>query len=379
MNASAYISPSPLTTLAAPGASIPVVNAKGLPTGESAILPPFNIEVGKRAGTVSLTAVQPIYAGGRITNTNKLADLGIDVARDNATVARRDAVAAAEEMYWRILDLRERERTLTAYQAMLTQLQKQADDAVTSGFATRSDSLDVSVKRRDAEVDRLRLESAIRLTARDLRRHLGLPEGDSLALADDLAEPAEIAASLADRDAGTDRRPEVRQLRRGVRAAELETELKRADMLPTVSVGATAQYLAMSGASTYHDVLGFATLSIPLTGIWEGSHTTRAQNEKKREAEIRLADGREQVRIEIEKRWDNLTASVRAVSAGRLAVDQAQVKLREKTDQWQNGLSDFSDMLEAEVLLHRAQDRLTDARTQYWLDRTAYQRAIGGE
>lgn len=379
VNASGLISRSPLSTLEAPGAAIPVLNAKGEPTGESAYLPAFDIEVGRRAGTLSLTAVQPIYAGGRISNSNALAELGIDVARENAAVARRDAVAAAEEMYWRILDLREKERTLTAYQAMLEQLQKQADDAVTSGFATRSDSLDVSVKRRDAEVERLRLESAIRLTVRDLRRHLGLPEGDALALADDLAEPAEPAASLADRDAGTGRRPEVRQLVRGVRAAELETEIKRADMLPSLSIGATAQYNAISGASTYHDVMGFATLTIPLTGIWEGSHTTRALEEKKRQAEIRLADGREQVRIEIEKRWDDLTASFRAVAAGRLAVEQAQVQLREKTDQWQNGLSDFSDMLEAEVLLHRAQDRLTDARTQYWLDRTAYQRAIGGE
>jgi outer membrane protein len=250
---------------------------------------------------------------------------------------------------------------------------------VKSGLSTRSDSLDVAVKRRDAEVDRVRLESAIRITARDLRRHIGLPEGDTLALADDLAEPVEPVASPDDRLAGTDRRPEVRQLRRGVRAAELDTTIKRADMLPSLSIGASAQYNDVSGANTYHDVLAFATVTIPLTGIWEGAHATRALEERKHQAEIRLADGRDQIRIEIEKRSDDLTATYRAVAASQLAVEQAEVDLREESDKWKNGLSDFSDLLEAQVVLHRAQDGLTDARTQYWLDRTAYQRAIGGE
>jgi multidrug efflux pump subunit AcrB/outer membrane protein TolC len=375
---SAVRSRSPLTKFDLPGASLPVLDASGAPTGESISVPAMEIEAGKRVTTLSFTAVQPIYMGGRIRNSNRLAELGIDVAREEAAIARRDAVAVAEEMYWRVLQLRERERTLTAYQAMLEQMQKQVDDAVKSGLATRSDALEVAVKRKDAEVDRLKLDSAIRVTARDLRRHIGLPEGDTLELADDLAEPVEPAAAPEERSGGTDRRPEVRQLRRAVRAAELETAIKRADMLPTVSIGATALYNSMSGASTYHDVLAFASVTIPLTGIWEGAHTTRAQEEKRKEAEIRLADGRDQIRIEIEKRWDDLTASWRAVAASQLAVEQAEVDLREESDKWQNGLTEFSDLLEAQVYLHRAQDHLTDARTQYWLDSTAYARAVGG-
>ncbi len=124
--------------------------------------------------------MQPLYAGGRIVNGNRLATLGLDVARDDAVLARRDALAQTEEKYWRLVELAEKERTLAAFERLLEALEKQAIDAVEAGLVTRNDSLKVALERQRAEVDRLRLESGVRLTARDLRRHLGLPEGDAL-------------------------------------------------------------------------------------------------------------------------------------------------------------------------------------------------------
>ena len=50
------------------------------------------------------------------------------------------------------------------------------------GLVTGNDQLKVRLKRAEAAVDRRRLESGIRLSARDLRRHIGLPPGDSLDL-----------------------------------------------------------------------------------------------------------------------------------------------------------------------------------------------------
>ena len=368
---------SPLATIATQGGNLPVLDANGIPTGQTAYLPGGKMEMAEQITSASLSAVQPLFAGGRIVNANRLAALGVEVARESAGMARRDAVAQAEEKYWRILQLREKARTLATYQALLGELQKQADDAVRGGIATRNDPLKVAVQRKKAEVDRLRLENGLRLAARDLRRHLGLPEGDRIALADGLVPPEAPFAQPEERAQGPDRRPEFRQLERAVQAEALQAALKRGEMLPTLSVGAAAMHNRVSGLQPFDDLLVFATVNVPLSGLWEGYHTTGAQREKERVAELRLADTQEKIRLEIEKRWDDLWAAWQAVSVAEATIEQAEVNLREERDRYQGGLVTFSDLLEAQVLLHQAEDQRTDAWTEYWLQRTAYRRAIG--
>jgi multidrug efflux pump subunit AcrB/outer membrane protein TolC len=369
---------SPLTEIATEGGLLPVLDG-ATPTRLRAYLPSSDMALAKHGYLAAVTATQPLFAGGRIVSGNRLAALGVDVARDNTVVARRDAIALAEEKYWRVIELTEKERTLRAYEGLLDSLERQATDAVQAGISTRNDLLKVSVKRQQAAVDRLRLESGLRLAARDLRRHIGWPEADSVVLADALAPPDDPESLGSARKGGVDRRPEIRQLERSVRAEELQTALKRAEMLPSVAVGAAAVRHDFSGLNRYSDVLAFGTVSVPISAIWEGAHTTAAGRAKQRAAETRLAEARKLIAIEMDKDWDDLIAAWRAAEVSEAAVEQAEVNLQEETDRYDNGLVTLSDRLEAEVLLHQAQDQRIETRREYWLKRAAYLRATGQE
>lgn len=85
------------------------------------------------------------------------------------------------------------------------------------------------------------------------------------------------------------------------------------------------------------------------------------------------------IALEIEKSWDDLHAAWRAAEVEEAAVEQAEVNLREENDRCTSGIVTLSDLLEAEVLLHQAQDDRIEARREYWLKRSAYLRAIGRE
>lgn len=379
-SAAALRSSDSLVTASTPGGNLPIFDVSGTPTGQTAYLPAGQMEIAESVTTASITAIQPVLVGGRIANGHELAVLGVEVAREGVAMARRDAVARVEEKYWRLLQVAEKERTLATYQELLQTLQRQADDAVRGGLATRNDSLKVEVQRKKAEIDRLRLESGLRLAARDLRRQLGLPAGDSIALADSLdvpVEPVEAEAPDREREQGPDRRPEVRQLERAVKAEALQTALKEGERLPTLSVGATALHHRVSGLEPYDGLLAFATVSIPLSGIWEGAHASAAQREKERIARTRLADARDKIRLEIEKRRDDLWTAWRAVAVAEAAVRQAEVNLLEERDRYQGGMSTVADLLEAQVLLRQAHDLQTESRTEYWLARSSYRRAMG--
>lgn len=376
--ATAMASWSPLAEIATGGGKLPIFDGTTA-TNLTTLLPAGSMALAKNGYAAALTAVQPLYAGGRIENGNRLASLGVDVAADAAVMARRDALALTDEKYWRLIELTEKDRTLRAYETLLLALEAQARDAVEAGMITRNDLLKVSVKRKKADIDRLRIESGLRLSARDLRRHVGLPEGDTITLAEGLASPQDPTPLGDTREGAVGRRPEIRQLERAVQAERLQTALKRGELLPTVSVGAMALRYDFSGLRSLNDVAVFGTVNVPISARWEGAHATAAQRAKEEIARNRLASTRSLIALEIERSWDDLHAAWRAAEVEEAAVEQAEVNLREEHDRYTGGMVTLSDLLEAEVLLHQAQDDRIEARREYWLKRSAYLRAIGRE
>jgi outer membrane protein TolC len=293
-------------------------------------------------------------------------------------MVRRDARLEAEEKYWQVVALAEKDRTLRAYQDTLAALENEARDAVDSGLLTRNDLLEVQLERGKAAVQRLELESARRLAARDLRRFLGLADGDEIVLSD--GAPPEPIRSTPDREAervATERRVEIRLLESAVEAERLRARLKRGEGSPTIAVGAAAFRYDVSGLGGAHnDSALFATVTVPVTGAWRAAHEAAAAREKQRAARLELDDARRLVALEVSKAWDDLEAAWTASEVANLGIEQAEANLAEERDGYQSGLEEFSDLLGALTLVHQASDRRIDARIAVVLKRLAYLRAI---
>lgn len=372
-------SADPLAGASIPPLDIPILDAAtSTPNGGALRTPSTSLESGKVAHVVAATVQQPLFAGGRIANGNRLAALGEAVSRDRLELAQRDAAAQAEDKYWTLLSLQEKRRTLDAYDTLLGALQRQADDATTHGLASRSDRLKVSLQRGEVRVDRLRLESGLRLAARDLRRHLGLPDDTTLALADSLVAPEDPAPLEGSRAGAVDRRLETRLLSRGVRAEELQLSLERGAMLPSVAVGAQVFRAKLDGIDAIHNALVFGVVSVPVSDIWEKGLSSSAQRAQVRKAQVQESDMRRQIALGVEKDWDDLVRAFQAIQVADDAVAQAREALREETDRQANGLSTLTDLLDAQATFQKTLDRRIDARKDYWMARSAYLRSCGG-
>jgi outer membrane protein TolC/preprotein translocase subunit SecF len=372
----------PLVEFQIPGGDLPVydgnpANLNG--ANQFAYFPGGSIAVAQRAFLPVVTAMQPVFTGGRVVNGNRLAGVGVEVARDRSDMALRDALAQTEEKYWRLVALRQKLHTLDAYEQLLAALDRQVSDALVAGLVTSNDQLKVRLKRSEAAVDRQRLDSGLRLAARDLRRHIGLPSGDSISLADPLPPPGDPAALREGTPASPEGRPELRLLSSAVRAEELQTALKRGEMLPTIAVGASLFRLDVRGMPAANHALAFGMVSVPVSGIWEAAHAAASQQRRVDSARRRLSDTRELLALEIEKSWSDLQIAWQSVQVADRSVEQAEVNVREVSDRYSAGLVPFSDLLEAQVLRQQALDRRTDARVDFWLRRSAYLRSIGGE
>ncbi|HLP41967.1 MAG TPA: TolC family protein [Fibrobacteria bacterium] len=370
----------PLVNIKTQGGNLPVFdgNLANLATAtQFAYMPSGEMAMLDKATALVVSAVQPVFAGGQVVNGNRLAALGVVIARDKEALAKRDAVAKVEDKYWRLLALAEKRRTLDAYDSLLASLERQVRDGRASGVASNNDLLKVTLKRSELRVERGRLESGLRLSAQDLRRHLGLSEDTIVSLADSLGAPRDPSSWRKEGEGALDRRIELHLLERVVRAEELQADMKRGTMLPTVSVGATWLHTDLGGMDASSNALMFAMAIVPVTGIWSSAHDLAGQKAKARIAHVRLAETKRLLAMGLAKDWDDLQTAYRAARVSEEAVDQAEANLKEQEERYRAGVSTLSDLLEAQVLLQQTRDHRIDSRAEYWSACEAWKRSAG--
>lgn len=342
-----------------------------------AFVPPISVQAGGEASIVSLDVRQTLFAGGRVVNGNRLASLGVEVAGTKRTLAERDAAAQAEEKYWILSGLAQTRRTLDAYDTLLGALQRQVEDAVRSGVASRNDLLKVVLERSRLRVHRTELDNGARLAARDLRRHLGMDDDTALTLSDTLPEPRDPRDLEARRSGAVDRRLESRLLANGVEAERLQGLIEAGAMMPAVAVGLAVDRGDVEGLGSFDDVIVYGVASIAITEAWSGWHETSARQAKRHAAQVRESDVRRRLALGVDKDWGDLNAAWEACAAAEDALAQADENFAVESDRHRSGIGSLSDLLEAQALRQKTVEELVSSRRDYWLRRSAYLRSTG--
>jgi len=189
----------------------------------------------------SVTAAQPLYAGGRIVTGNRLARLGIEAAELQADMKARDVIENIESTYYLVTGLQQKVATIDAALALIDSLDRTVQSALANGLVTRADALQLQLKRNEMTAKRQQLASGIRLSKRLLCRQIGLAYSDSLAFADPAAVSQPPLAYCYDPQ-GDSLRPEMRLLQLGVEAEQLRRRLTLGETLPQLTLMGTAYY-----------------------------------------------------------------------------------------------------------------------------------------
>ncbi|MDD8012656.1 MAG: TolC family protein, partial [Acidobacteriota bacterium] len=98
----------PLFDFTIKGGNLPVYdgNPAHLPLAtQFAYFPSSTIGMFGKGTFGMLNAIQPIFAGGRIVNGNRLASLGVEAGGYKEQLARNEVLLSTEEQYWRVVAL----------------------------------------------------------------------------------------------------------------------------------------------------------------------------------------------------------------------------------------------------------------------------------
>ena len=335
---------------------------------------PISMSMMKNGTIGSLMAVQPVFAGGQIINGNKLAKVGEEVNQLQLQLSENEVEKTVEQYFWQLASLQEKMKTINAVDTLLTDIYKDVDVAVRAGVAMRNDFLQVQLRRNDIESQRLKLQNGISILRLLLSQYSGLRD-TSFAISYQTTVDLPLL-SMQDHQQALTGTVEYQLLGKQVEATNLQKKMAIGQNLPTVAVGA---------GYTYHNLMEkdhsfgmiFATVSVPISDWWGGSHAIKRRKLEHQEAVEQLEDNAQLLQIRMQNAWNGVEESYLQLQLAQRSIEQAEENLRLNRDYYRAGTSRMSDLLEAQLLYQQACDKHTDAFADYHQKLLEYRQSVG--
>lgn len=315
---------------------------------------------------------QPVFAGGRILNGNRLAEVGVRAAELQLLMTSDEVALNTEQRYWQIVSLNEKLRTVVQVQQLLDTLERDAQAACNAGVLGRNDLLKVRLKKSEMRSSQLQLTNGIALATAALCQYIGMPEECRYRF--DTIDYCRILPpqGYKDPDSAYASRSEGKLLEAGVEAARLQKAMVLGEALPQVAVGATYGANNLMGDAFSRNGMVFATVSVPLTAWWETAHKVRKEELACQQAVNRRDDLRQLMQLQTRQAWNELCEAYDQIEVKRQACADAQENLTEVKHYYDAGMSSMGDYLEAQTLLQQARNELTDQIIAYQLKNIRY-------
>ena len=334
---------------------------------------PISISMMKNGTIGSLMAVQPVFAGGQIINGNKLAKVGEEVSRLQLQLSENEVEKTAEQYFWQLASLQEKMKTIDAVDTLLRDIYKDVDVAVRAGVAMRNDLLQVQLRQNNIESQRLKLQNGISIVKLLLSQYCGLRD-TSYIITFQTSLPEKFNDSCLMFNVNTT--PEYQLLDKQVEAANLQKKLAVGKNLPTVAVGAGYNYHNLLERDHSFGMV-FATVSVPISEWWGGSHAVKRRKIAYQQAQEQLADNAELLEIRMQNARNKVEEAYQQLQLAQRSIEQAEENLRLNRDYYRAGTSRMSDLLEAQLLYQQACDKHTDAFAEYQNKLLEYRQSIG--
>ena len=336
---------------------------------------PMSMAMMKHGTLASVTALQPVFAGGQIVNGNKLARVGEEVSRLQLQMADDEVETKVSQYFWQLVSLEEKKRTLAAVDTMLVDIHKDVSLAVKAGLVLRNDLLQVELRRNEVESQKVKVDNAMVLVRMLLVQYCGLKD-DRFLLDLPSAELSEPLALKCDHEQALAATPEYQLLDKQVEAAALQRKMAIGEQLPSVAVGAGYNYHNLLGNDQSFGMV-FATVSVPISGWWGGSHAIKRKKIAHQQAMEQMDDNAQLLRIRMQGAWNDVEEAYRQLDIAKRSIAQAEENLRISRNTYRAGTITMSDLLQAQLLYQQALDKHTDALADYHNKVVAYRHAVG--
>lgn len=352
------------------------------PAEMSAMLPagasmPTSMGMIKNGVVGNVMAMQPIFAGGQIVNANRLAKVGVEASRIQLEASEDEVELTTEQYFWQVVSLKEKLVTLGTIHKLLEQLEKDVTVSVNAGVANRNDLLQVQLKVNEIESQTLQVENGLAISKQLLGQYIGKNDNFDVTSTIDINTVPSLDARLKqDHQAAMTATTQYRLLEKNVEANRLLHKMKVGENLPTISGGAVYTYNNLMDEGRGVGML-MATVSVPISGWWGGSHAIKKQRLAYEQARDKMADASQKLVINMNNCWANVETSHKQLAIARKSIEQSEENLRLNNDYYRAGTTTMSDLLDAQSSYQQSHDQYVDAYIDYQQNLLKYRQATG--
>lgn len=312
--------------------------------------------------------VQPIYLGGKLRANYRIQKILMEMQTQKTALTEDEVIQKVEEMYWKIVDLYEKQKLANAYSAMLEKLVEDLENLKMEGIITGNDVLKAKIKYNEVSTQQFQVKNGINLAYMALNQLIGSPLDSKPTLEKNIL-PVQI---YSDKDAMIQsalvNRPELEMLGKSVELAGQGVKLAWSRFLPIVAFTANYTMLNPSPYNAFEKEFGGdfnfgVTCRIPITKWGDRIFTLNSAKEMQTIAMLKEEETKEMISLQVQQTWNAYLEAFKQVEVKQLNVDYAEENLRVENNRFQEGMSKVTDLLEAHAMWQKASTALLEART----------------
>lgn len=327
----------------------------------------------------NVTAIQPLFLGGKIISGYKMASLAERLQGELRQTAETEVETKLDETYWQVISLRSKERLLDQLVRLLEQTVKDVDASIDAGVATKADGLSVRTKLSEAEVKRSQVVNGLELSRMLLADLCGLSEDEPFTLAEEghlqellLSTQTAPIARDEDTEAAIERRSEIRSLRLVDSIYSKRINMESASLFPKLY--GVASYSTTNPNSFQGQKKEFAgqyylglMLEVPISDLFSGTFKRRQAKAEHRVKQLELAEARSKINLQIKQALRTADDARRAYTTALSAVKMAEENMRYAKAGYDEGVIPLLNYTMAQTAWMSAQDSLIDAQIRVLL------------
>lgn len=304
----------------------------------------------------SVSLVQPVYTGGRLLETIRMAKYRSNVSGFQEEYIRSGICMQTDMQYWNAVARTEIVHISEDYRNSVASMARTIRERVEAGLTERQDLLMMEVKLNEAEYQLLQAKK---------NRENGLMALNSL-IGVELKTPTEVedcVAVVAVEDVSLwidtcSCRPELKIAMEQIKMAESDKKLTLSKYTPQFYVGVEGSY--SSPGYDFHSDMDpnyavYAKVSVPILEWGKRKHEKRAASFKVDMAAENLNKVTDGVNLEIEMARNSLKQAIRQVELAKNSLDKARENELMAIDRYDEGKSSVIEVIDAQTYRQMAQ------------------------
>ncbi len=331
-----------------------------------------------------LSLVQPIYMGGRIYQMNKMAKIGVDIAKEQQLMEVNEVLYNTEAAYWTVVSVANKVKVASDYKKLLTRLNEDVAELAKEGMATNADVLKVRVKLNEVNMNLTKAENGLSLAKMSLSQMIGIPMDEPVML-DDETDPKENPAAygeIVSLDDALNNRSEIKSLEKLVDLSESKKKLAAAGYLPEVGLVANYVYSNPDFFNGFEKEFSGSwnvgvVMRIPLLHWGENKQKVRVAKSERIISETKLTDAKEKIELQFRQAVYKIEESDKKLMAASANLDQADENLRYAQLSFNEGLVGVTDVLDAQASRFSAYSEHSDAQIEMRINRLFLKKVSG--